>query len=95
MLYKLTFLVVAVFVAALAFAAPAAAVTPKLGDRCIGADIGRKAVDSRGHRIVCDNYRWRLDRGQTPRHPWADEQTKWSECIKHHSQAECRARLNH
>ncbi|MGC5258197.1 hypothetical protein ACPXCG_17780 [Gordonia sp. DT218] len=42
---------------------------PQLGDRCIGADIGRTAIDAHGNAIICDNYLWRLNRGERPRHP--------------------------
>ncbi|MGV9795288.1 hypothetical protein [Gordonia sp. NPDC003422] len=70
------------------------AAAPQLGDRCIGADIGRTTVDSRGNHIICDNYRWRLNRGQTPRHPWADEQRQWSECTAKHSTDWCRRHSN-
>ncbi len=68
---------------------------PRLGDRCIGAEIGRRSVDAGGNRIVCDNYLWRLDRGQEPRHRWVDDQAAWADCIQHHSTAECRNLLNH
>lgn len=68
---------------------------PQLDDSCIGADIGRTATDTRGNRIICDNYRWELNRGQQPRHPWADDQQAWTDCIQHHSTADCRQRLNH
>ncbi len=68
--------------------------SPQLGDRCIGADIGRIAIDSHGNSIVCDNYIWRLNRGQTPRHPWADEQTQWAECTAQHTVEWCREHLN-
>lgn len=49
---------------------------PAVGDPCIGADIGRRAVDANGTAIMCDNYRWTVDKGQAPRHPWADDQTQ-------------------
>src|SRR5699024_1566515 len=29
---------------------------PELGDRCIGADIGKTAIDNSGENIMCDNY---------------------------------------
>ena len=35
---------------------------------------GCAGADSTG--IVCDNYEWTVDNGQTPRHPWADDQTQ-------------------
>ena len=56
--------------------APQQAAGPAIGDACIGADIGRRAVDANGTAIVCDNYEWTVDNGQTPRHPWADDQTQ-------------------
>lgn len=70
-------------------------VSVRLGDSCIGADIGRTAVDPAGNRIICNNYSWQINRGQQARHPWADEQTAWSSCIQQHTTAECRQRLNH
>ncbi|WLP92187.1 hypothetical protein [Gordonia sp. NB41Y] len=69
-------------------------VGPSIGDTCIGADIGRTATDSNGTAIVCDNYVWVPNVGQTPRHPWADNQTAWTECIKTHTTDECREMLN-
>jgi hypothetical protein len=63
---------------------------PSLGDRCIGADIGRTATDAAGNSIVCDNYQWRLDSGQEPSHPWADGQREWTECLETHSVERCR-----
>lgn len=46
---------------------------PRLGAQCMGADIGRRAVDASGVAILCDNYVWRQDVGQEPRHPWVDD----------------------
>lgn len=69
---------------------PTTPVGPSVGDRCIGADIGRTAIDVNGNSIVCDNYHWRLDTGQEPSHPWADEQREWTECIETNSVERCR-----
>lgn len=55
-------------------AATAQAAGPQLGASCIGADIGKRAVTANGTRIVCSEYRWVVDRGQTPSHSWADSQ---------------------
>ncbi|MGC5247762.1 hypothetical protein ACPXB3_12645 [Gordonia sp. DT219] len=63
---------------------------PGLGDSCIGADIGRTATDANGTAIVCDNYQWVPNTGQTPRHPWADDQREWTDCLQTHSADECR-----
>ena len=73
---------------------PAPQAGPQLGDRCIGADIGRTAVDANGVAIMCDDYQWRANVGQTPQHKWADEQTKWAECIAQHTTEQCREMLN-
>ncbi|MFW0793260.1 hypothetical protein AAFP30_05565 [Gordonia sp. CPCC 205515] len=67
---------------------------PQLGQRCIGADIGRTALDARGNSIICDNYRWRLNHGQRARHPWVDDQVEWAECTAKHSVEWCRQQLN-
>lgn len=67
---------------------------PQIGDQCIGADIGRTAVDSYGNAIICDNYAWVLNVGQTPRHPWVDGQREWSECLESFTEDECREMLN-
>lgn len=67
---------------------------PQIGDQCAGADIGRKNVDANGTAIVCDNYQWAADVGQVPRHPWADSQREWSECLEEHTTEECREMLN-
>ncbi|HMT49249.1 hypothetical protein [Dietzia sp. UBA5065] len=67
---------------------------PQLGDGCIGADIGRTAVDADGNSILCDNYRWVLNVGQVPRHPWVEEQIKWTECLEEFTEEECRVMLN-
>lgn len=67
---------------------------PQIGDQCIGADIGRTAVDVNGAAIVCDNYRWQADVGQEPEHPWADAQAEWSECLEEFTQVECQEMLN-
>ncbi|HIW92537.1 MAG TPA: hypothetical protein H9870_12870 [Candidatus Corynebacterium avicola] len=74
--------------------APAEATGPQLGDSCIGADIGRTAVDANGQAIMCDNYSWQLDQGQEPSHPWVDGQREWAECIEVKTQEECRQELN-
>ncbi|MFN3602108.1 MAG: hypothetical protein ACK4UY_12045 [Dietzia sp.] len=67
---------------------------PEIGDQCIGADIGRTAADAYGNAIVCDNYRWVLNVGQEPRHPWVDDQVEWMECLEQFTQEECQATLN-
>lgn len=67
---------------------------PVLGDPCIGADTGKTAVDPGGTAIVCDDYRWREDTGQTPGHSWADDQAEWMECLETHTRDECRALLH-
>ncbi len=67
---------------------------PSLGDTCIGADIGRRAVDpATGAAIMCDDYRWVVDAGQVPRHPWADSQREWADCTQTHTVEECRELL--
>lgn len=63
---------------------------PIIGQSCIGADIGRTAIDPNGTAIVCDDYQWVPNTGQTPRHPWADDQREWTECIATHTTDECR-----
>lgn len=75
-------------------ARPATAAGPALGDPCIGAEIGRRTVDANGTAIICDNYVWVVDSGQQARHPWADDQTEWAECIQMRTEEECRALLN-
>ena len=67
---------------------------PSLGDQCIGADIGRTATDANGNAIICTNYQWQLNTGQTPEHRWADDQRAWSDCIQTKTTEECRAELN-
>ncbi|MFN3339851.1 MAG: hypothetical protein ACK40Z_09155 [Dietzia sp.] len=67
---------------------------PEIGDQCIGADIGRTATDAYGNAIVCDNYRWVLNVGQEPRHPWVDDQVEWMECLEQFTQEECQENLN-
>lgn len=69
-------------------------VGPQTGDQCIGADIGRRAVDANGTAIVCDNYMWRQDVGQEPSHPWVDDQIKWTNCLEQFTDDECREMLN-
>lgn len=66
-----------------------APVGPQIGDTCIGADIGRTGVDASGNAIVCDNYAWVLNVGQTPQHPWVDEQVKWAECHESEDSTAC------
>ena len=66
---------------------------PQIGDRCIGADIGRTGVDANGTAIVCDNYMWQQDVGQEPSHPWADDQVRWTECLEAFTPEECREQL--
>ncbi|NLE80163.1 MAG: hypothetical protein GX610_11380 [Rhodococcus sp.] len=73
---------------------PAPPAGPVLGARCIGADAGKTAVDPSGVAIMCDDYQWRENVGQAPRHSWADEQTKWVQCIQTHTTEECREMLN-
>ncbi|MDV8001525.1 hypothetical protein [Rhodococcus sp. IEGM 1408] len=67
---------------------------PQIGDQCIGADIGRTAVDAYGNAILCDNYQWVLNVGQEPRHPWVEEQVKWTECLEEFTETECQEMLN-
>lgn len=67
---------------------------PAIGDQCIGADIGRTAVDAYGNAIVCDNYRWVLNVGQEPRHPWVEDQIEWAECLEQFTQEECQEMHN-
>ncbi|MBB1031461.1 hypothetical protein G6027_11290 [Dietzia sp. SLG310A2-38A2] len=67
---------------------------PDIGDQCIGADIGRTATDAHGNAIACDNYRWVLNVGQEPRHPWVDDQVKWMECLEQSTHEECQEALN-
>lgn len=67
---------------------------PSIGDQCIGADVGRTAVDANGNAIICTNYQWQLNTGQTPEHRWADDQRAWSDCIQTKTTEECRAELN-
>lgn len=67
---------------------------PQLGDQCIGADIGRTSVGAGGTPIMCDNYVWQVDNGQTPSHPWVDGQIEWGNCIAEKTAEECRAELN-
>ena len=43
---------------------------------------------------MCDDYRWRANVGQTPQHKWADEQTKWVDCIAKYTTEQCREMLN-
>ncbi|MFT4201453.1 hypothetical protein [Gordonia sp. (in: high G+C Gram-positive bacteria)] len=61
--------------AAIASAAPG----PAVGQPCSGAEIGRKVTDAQGRTIMCTNYRWQVYTGQTPSHPWADQQRNDSE----------------
>lgn len=67
---------------------------PSIGDRCIGADIGKTAIDANGTPIMCDNHRWVIDQGQEPSHPWADGQREWAECTAIHTADECREMLH-
>lgn len=67
---------------------------PSIGDSCIGANIGMRAVDANGNSIMCDNYAWVLDQGQTPSHPWADSQRAWAECIESQTEDLCSQQLN-
>ena len=67
---------------------------PQLGDQCIGADIGRRSVDVNGIAILCDNYMWRQDVGQEPRHPWVEDQIRWTECLEQATEDECRELLS-
>jgi hypothetical protein len=46
-----------------------------VGDQCIGADIGRRAVAPNGQAIICDsNYHWTPYVGQNPGDPWVTGQ---------------------
>ena len=77
---------IAAFLAAFAFAgavatmtAGAASAAPRaehnVGDQCIGADIGRRAVAPNGQAIICDsNYHWQPYVGQNPSDPWVSGQ---------------------
>lgn len=67
---------------------------PQIGDRCIGADIGRTGTDANGTAIICDNYQWVPNVGQVPRHPWVEEQLRWTECLETRTEAECRVATN-
>ncbi|GAA3966264.1 hypothetical protein [Gordonia caeni] len=67
---------------------------PVLGARCLGADAGKTAVDPNGVAIMCDEYRWRENIGQDPRHSWADDQAKWNECRQTNTMEQCRKMLN-
>lgn len=67
---------------------------PQIGDQCIGADIGRTSVDAQGNAIVCDNYAWTLNVGQTTRHPWVDSQREWTACLESNTEETCRELLN-
>lgn len=73
---------------------PTTTAAPTIGQSCIGADIGRTATDPNGTAIVCDNYQWVPNTGQTPQHPWADDQREWTECIQTHTTDECREILD-
>lgn len=73
---------------------PSPAAGPQIGDFCIGADIGRTAVAADGSAIMCDNYAWVPNVGQTPRHPWVDDQVAWSECLETATEEKCRAQLD-
>ncbi|KXO90544.1 hypothetical protein [Tsukamurella pseudospumae] len=57
-------------------AATAQAAGPGLGDSCIGAEVGKRAVTADGTRILCSEYRWVVDHGQRPSHSWADDQPR-------------------
>lgn len=67
---------------------------PQIGEQCIGADIGRTSTDANGNAIVCDNYAWTLNVGQEPRHPWADSQREWNDCLEANTTEVCREMLN-
>lgn len=67
---------------------------PRLGDACIGANIGVRATASDGAGIICDNYSWQVDVGQSPTDPWVDGQIAWSECVAEKTVEECRAEFN-
>lgn len=67
---------------------------PQIGDQCIGADIGRTATDANRNAILCDNYRWVMDVGQEPQHPWVDDQVEFTECLEQNTQEECRTAHN-
>ena len=67
---------------------------PTLGDFCIGANIGLRATAADGTGIICDNYSWQVDAGQSPTDPWVDGQIEWSNCIAEKTVEECRDELN-
>lgn len=73
---------------------PAPPAGPVLGAPCIGADAGKTAVGPNGVAIMCDEYRWRENIGQDPRHSWADDQAKWNECRQTNTMEQCRKMLN-
>lgn len=66
---------------------------PSLGAPCIGAEIGRTATDANGNPIICNDYQWQPNEGQTPSHPWADDQREWAECRQTRTEEECRSAL--
>ncbi|MBW0015010.1 hypothetical protein [Mycobacterium sp.] len=46
-----------------------------VGEQCIGADIGRRAVAPNGQAIICDgSYHWVPYVGQIPNDPWVTGQ---------------------
>lgn len=64
------------------------------GDACIGAQTGSFAYDASGTQLVCTNYHWEVNVGQRPGTSWGDGQREWAECMKTHTQEECREQLN-
>jgi hypothetical protein len=67
---------------------------PAIGDACIGANIGMRAMADDGTGIICDNYSWQVDVGQEASHPWVDGQDGLGNCIAEKTAEECRAELN-
>ncbi|MDN6510170.1 MAG: hypothetical protein L0K56_05615 [Corynebacterium sp.] len=62
-----------------------------------GEDSGRGRTGTPAHdgtAIMCDNYMWQLNQGQTPSHPWVDGQIAWSECLETNTAEQCRELLN-
>ncbi|MFT3901216.1 MAG: hypothetical protein QM728_13365 [Gordonia sp. (in: high G+C Gram-positive bacteria)] len=76
LLARLSATAIAVAVAVSLPVAAAKASKPEVGQPCSGAEIGRKVTDAQGRKIMCSNYRWQLDKGQSPIHPWIDDQRR-------------------
>ncbi|MGB6126955.1 MAG: hypothetical protein WBG47_16535, partial [Gordonia sp. (in: high G+C Gram-positive bacteria)] len=73
---------------------PALASNVSAGEACIGAQTGSFAYDASGTQLVCNNYRWEVNNGQRAGTPWGDGQREWAECLKTHTEAQCRELLN-